>query len=156
MNYPNALNISRHNWAEEKKFFNEQISFDTDVQLIKFLTKPQERVALIGSFAAKMLMDSARQPFFYYSPVIVSSLNSVNEFRGTALISKERLEKTLIELEAQRPSLVFVEKKLFMLSVPRDYEGYIQDWIVLKDYLANRYDTSGEGKYLMVLKRKSQ
>ncbi len=154
ISYPNALNISGHNWSKEKTFFKAQTTFDADVRLIERLTTKTEAVALVSSFATKILSDAARRPLFYYSPVMVSSLMTANDFRGTTIYSTARMFTTLGQLETKKPPLVFIENRLNALAVPKDYENYIQSWLILKNYLTNHYDVIEQGQYLQVLKRK--
>jgi hypothetical protein len=77
-----------------------------------------------------------------------------NLFKGTALFSKDRMLKTLEQLEKDPPAYVFVERKIYELQVPSGYEQSLQSWLALKDHLAAHYDPAVYGQYLVALKRK--
>ena len=77
-----------------------------------------------------------------------------NVFHGTTLYFKDRMTKTLDQLEQAAPAVVFVEKKIYLLQVPKDYLALFQSWTLLKDYLVGHYDIAQEGEHLLVLKRK--
>lgn len=154
VHYPNALNLTRHDWKNEHELYRLASSFEKDAAFIQGLTKPGERTAVISSFATKMLMDAGRRPYFYYSPVIVSAPMQENVFKGTALFTKDRMQKTLDQLQQDPPAYIFVEKKIYNLQVPADYQGSLQSWLALKDHIAVHYEPSGQGQYVMALKRK--
>ena len=155
MNYPNALNIAGHDWSQEKKLYAEGMSFSIDVSLLKKSELVRGSIAVISSFATKMLMDSGQRPFFYYSPVVVAAPMNANELRGTRLYSKDRMLKTIEQLQNDPPAVVFVEKKLYNLQLPPEYQSYFQSWLALKDYLSGRYELSAEGgQYLLELRKK--
>lgn len=154
MNYPNVLNIAGHNWEQEKKLYSEGMLFPTDVALITKSEPAHGTVAILSSFATKMLLDAGKRPFFYYSPVVVSTPMNVNQLRGTRLYSKDRMLKTIEQLQNDPPSVVFVDKRLYSLQLPPEYQPYFQSWLALKDYLAGRYVLLAESQYLLELKRK--
>jgi hypothetical protein len=151
--YPNVFNLSGHDWAPEKKLFAAQMT-GRGSEVIDRYIKPSDPAAVIAGFATDMLIHADRRPFFYYSPVLASTLPAENEFRGTSLYSKARLDRTLRQLEDQKPAFVFVEKKWFELSVPQQAVPYVQDWIKLKDYLDSHYEPADTGTDPVVLKRK--
>lgn len=153
VSYPNALDLNRHGWKAEREAYRSASALEKDVELIKGLTKPGEKTAVISSFAAKMLMDAGRSTYFYYSPVIVSAPMDANVFRGTTLFSRDRMFKTLTQLEEDPPAYVFVEKKIYDLQITKEYEPSLQSWIVLKVYLDEHYAPGAEGQYLVALKR---
>ncbi len=154
ISYPNPLNLSRHDWSAETKFFAQEAPVNVDRGLIENFAPRGEAVPLIASFATRTLAEISRRPFFFYSPVMTSSLFASKEFRGTTLFSKTRMDKTLAQLEAVRPAYVFIEKRIYALAVPPEYEDFTQSWLKLKNYLTQKYYPVNEGQYLQVLKRK--
>jgi hypothetical protein len=151
--YPNIFNVSGHDWSNEKKLFDGQMT-GRGSELIDRFTGSSEDAAVIASFSTDMLLHASRRPFFYYSPVLVSDLPAEQEFRGTSLYTKERLEKTLGELENKKPAFVFVEKRIFTISIPPQAAPYVQDLAALKDYLKDHYDPQDTETDPVVLKRK--
>lgn len=153
--YPNLLTLADHKqWEEEIKFYNEEFSLDRDVQLISRLTSRNDRVALVSSFETKLLIDAKRKPFFYYFPLIESSHMRLAHFRGTYLHTKTRLQKTMDQLEKEKPSYVFIEQKLFRRQIPPQYFEVYQTLDTLVKYLGEHYEPVQDGKYLVALKRK--
>ncbi len=152
--YPNMFNLSGMDWEPEKKFYKEEFNFERDAELIRSLTGPKDRVALISSFETKILMDAGRKPFFYYFPLLESQHMRLPQFRGTYLHTVDRMKKTLGQLEGSKPAYVFIERKLFKRQIHPDYYQYYQTLNILVEYLGAHYTVDQEGKYLVALKRK--
>ena len=151
--YPNVFNLAGMDWEPEKKFYKEEFNFEQDAALIRKLTGPKERVALVSSFETKILMEAGRPPFFYYFPLIESQHMRVAQFRGTYLHTFGRMKKTLAQLEEAKPGYVFIERKLFNRQIPPEYYQHFQTLNILVEYLGSHYAIVEDGKYLVALKR---
>ena len=152
--YPNIFHSKAQLWAEEKAQFEKEFHFQSDEALIREMTRPEERVALISSFETQILIEAQRRPYFYYFPLINSERMEVNSFQGTYLWEKSRLDKTLMQLQQHSPQYIFVEKKLFEGKLPRPYYAYHETLTILMQFLYEHYEPVKSGKYLLALKRK--
>ena len=152
--YPNALNLARIDWTQEEAFYKKEFNFAPDAALIDRLTGTDDRVALVSSFEAKILMDADRKPFFYFFPMVWSEPMESLSFQGTEILTFDRMKKTLGSLENEKPVYVFIEKKLFLGQLPAAYYQHYQALTILIRYLAQRYAPYDQGQYLLALKRK--
>jgi|CXWL01.1.fsa_nt_gi hypothetical protein len=153
--YPNIFNLAGHGqWEEEIKFYKQEFDLSRDVQLISRLTSDGQPVAVISSFETKLLMDAKRKPFFYYFPLVESSHMRLAHFRGTYLHTRLRLQKTMAQLEEQKPQYVFIEGKLFRRNIPPQYFEVYQTLETIVQYLGEHYEPVEDGQYLVALKRK--
>lgn len=152
--YPNALNLAGFDLGPELAFYKKEFNFDTDAALIDRLTAPEERVAVISSYETKILMQAERKPFFYYFPMIYPEPMGNLDFKGTELLTFDRVRKTLAQLDNSRPEYVFIEKKLFSGQLAPAYYQQYQTLTTLIRYLYQRYEPMDQGQYLLVLKRK--
>ena len=153
--YPNYFNLAGDKpWQEEVQFYKQEVDVSKDAALITVLTSENQRVALISSFETKFLMEAKRKPFFYYFPLIESTHMRLENFRGTYLHTKARLQKTIDQLDEQKPEYVFVEQKLFKRLLPAQYYEAYPTLNTLMKYLEAHYQPAQDGQYLMALKRK--
>ena len=153
--YPNMFNFAGNGqWEEEVKFYKQEFDLTRDAQLISRLTSDGQPVALISSFETKLLMDAKRKPFFYYFPLVESSHMRLASFRGTYLHTKLRLQKTMAQLEDEKPQYVFIEAKLFRRHIPPQYFEVFKTLETLVQYLGEHYEPVEDGQYLVALKRK--
>lgn len=152
--YPNVFNLANSDWEPEKKAYKEEFNFEKDAELIRKLTGAQDRVALISSFETKILLDAGRKPFFYYFPLVESNHMKLASFRGTYLHTYARMQKTIAQLQDEKPEYIFIEKKLFRRQLPKEFYQYFQTLNILVSYLEENYVAADEGLYLMAVKRK--
>jgi len=152
--YPNGLNLAGLNWEQEVAYYQKEFNFKQDAALIDRLTSADERVAIISSFETKILMEADRKPFFYYFPMVWSEPMEKLDFQGTEIITIGRMQRTLKQLDDEKPAYVFIEKKLFLGQLPAVYYQHFQTLTILIRYLATRYEPFDQGQYLMALKRK--
>jgi len=73
---------------------------------------------------------------------------------GTYLHTKERMDKTLRQMEDRRPEHVFVEKRLFNHTLPEQFYQHFQTISLLMDYLHAHYTVDEQGQYLLALRRR--
>jgi hypothetical protein len=152
--YPNVLNLAGFNFGPELAFYNKEFNFAPDAAVIDRLTSPTERVALISSYETKILMEAERKPFFYYFPMIYPEPMENLDFKGTEIITYDRMRRTLGQLENEKPQYVFIEKKLFSGQLPVAYYQHYQALTILVRYLIQQYAPYDQGQYLVALKRK--
>lgn len=152
--YPNALNIGQKDWKKDKAEYRAASDFKEDIALIEGLTRPNEKVVLISSFATKILLEAKRSPFFYYDPLITSRpMGSDNFAGGTYIHTKAALEKTVKQL-SQKPPLIFIDKKMFGMELPMPYYKVYEILGFVAVFTHQQYDVIAQGKYLLALKRK--
>lgn len=150
--YPNIWHSTAQQWAKESQAFREEFNFERDAQLIRELTAPDERVALICNFETAILMGSGRKPFFYLFPLVESARMDLPVVGRNYLYTQERLARTLQQINDKKPAYIFVETRFL-----RAYEnGSQQTSGTLRELMKNvlrhyRYET--EGQYLTALKR---
>jgi len=152
--YPNSLNLSGFDWAPEKKFYTQQFDFSRDASLIDRLTAPQEKVALISSFETKILMQADRRPFFYYFPMVESEHMQGDKLRGIYIHTYARLDRTLRQLQDEKPSPIFIQTRLFQGPEAQDYENSHEGFKLLMAYIRMHYQYQTQGQYLTALKLK--
>ena len=152
--YPNVLNLAGLDFTQEETFYKKEFNFEQDAALIDRLTGPDEQAALISSFQTKILMQAQRKPFFYFYPIIWAEPMENLEFKGTEILTIGRMQKTLGQLENEKPMYVFIEKKLFLGQLPAAYYQHFQTLTILIRYLAGRYEPYDQGQYLLALKHK--
>ncbi len=152
--YPNALNLAGLDLGPEVDFYKKEFNFEKDAALIDRLTGPDERVPLISSFQTKILMQSQRKPFFYFYPIVWAEPMENLDFKGTELLTVGRMQKTLGQLESEKPTYVFIETKLFSGQLPLSYYQHYQTLTILVRYLAQHYEPVDQGQWLLALKRK--
>ncbi len=144
--YPNALNLSGLDWSKEKNFYDSQFDYARDAALIDQYTQPREAVALVSSFETKILMQADRRPFFYYFPMIGSEHMNENKCGSTYLHTYARLDRTLKQLQDQRPSYVFLQNCMYQWD---HTEVGLKELI---GYMRDHYHYEAQGQYLTALK----
>jgi hypothetical protein len=152
--YPNILNLAGLDFSQEEAFYKKEFNFKQDAALIDRLTGHDEQVALISSFQVKILMEADRKPFFYYFPMVWSLPMDSLDFKGTEILTYDRMRMTLESLENKKPEYVFIERKLYAGQLPTAYYQHFQTLTILIRYLAGRYEPYDQGQYLLALKRK--
>ena len=152
--YPNVLNLARVDYAPEIAFYHHEFDFSEDGAFIRRYTSPDDRVALISSYETGILMEANRKPFFYFFPMVYSEPMENLDFKGTEILTFSRMQKTLGQLENEKPTYVFIEKKLYTGQLPAGYYQHFQTLTILIRYLSSRYQPLDQGQYLLVLKRK--
>ena len=152
--YPNCLNLSGYDWSTEKKFYEQQFDLSRDASLIDDLSAPQEPVALISSFETKILMQANRPPFFYYFPMMESEHMQGDKLRGIYLHTYARLQRTLNQLDAQKPLHIFIQTRLLEGPQAQGYEENNEGFKQLMGYIRLHYQYEAQGQYLTALKLK--
>ena len=152
MAYPNFFNGGRQDFASEKANMKDQFYSPKDIELIKRLSGPEEKVCLFSTLETAVLMAADRRPQFYYFPVLFPRSFKMRDFGGSALFTHERFNKTVDDLEAEKPRYIFIEKK-FLGGLPSVY--YIRYEVLrnLLAYLHQHYRIEAGGEYLVALKR---
>ncbi len=136
------------------QFVLPEMDFAKDAQLISRKTAPTAKVALISSFETKILMQADRAPFFYYFPLVDSRPMRMRMWDMTALWTKARLERTLKQLQEEKPDFIFMEKVFLAAQVPQAYQFLCPDLLVLVEYIRRYYQPQEEGRYLVAMQRK--
>lgn len=152
LQYPNIFNLSGKTFVQERANMKDQFYSPKDIELIKALTRPDEKVCLFSTLETAVLMAANRRPQFYYFPIMFPRSFKMRDFGGTALFTHERFDKTIDDFESQKPRYVFIEKK-FLGGLPSLY--YIR-YEVLREllaYLDTHYRIVAGGEYLVALKR---
>ncbi len=152
--YPNFLNLSGYVWTPEKNFYHQGFNFEEDAALIERFTSADEPVALLSSFEVKMLMQADRKPYFYYFYLMESAHMERPEYRGVLLHNRERLDKTLAQLQQQPPHYIFIERKLMDGELAQANEAKQEALKILLDYIRGHYQPGVTGKYLQVFTQK--
>ncbi len=156
--YPRVVNLSGTSYQERLQKFAEYRAqhyiSPEDIAMIRSMTDPREKVCLISSWDTATLVAADRRPFFYYFRFVTPRTMDGLDFGGTDLITQERLDKTIRQLDTEKPGLVFIEKKLFAAEIPSVYYAHYQDLFQIVQYLRQHYTPVTKGKYLLALKRK--
>ncbi len=155
-NYPGILQRLSRDPIVDHAFWDKKTDFKRDAQLIARLTKPEDKVCLISSFETSLLMAADRKPFFYYFPLINSRDRDGRDFVGMYLLTIQRLEKTIGQLEQEKPETVFLEKKFVNNTMAPYYFQHYKGLTILLSYLAKNYAPVEEGEYLIALRRTVQ
>ena len=74
-------------------------------------------------------------------------------FKGTDILTLGRMQKTIGQIEEDKPRYVFIEKKLYG-GLTTEYYQHFQTLFILVQYLSQHYDVSARGQFLLALKRK--
>jgi hypothetical protein len=158
INYPRLWNISGVSYRQRREKFaaTQEAHFisSQDVELIRRMTGPEDKVCLISAWDTATLIQADRKPFFYYFRLLTPRAMDQLDFGGTDLITWERLQKVLRQMEEEKPPLVFVEKKLYAAEIPAIYYTHYQDLFLIVQYLREHYVPVTKGKYLLALRRK--
>ncbi len=146
--YPNVFNLGGLDWNKEQQNYRQAFDFKVDAALIAARTGPKERVALISSFETRILMQANRPPFFYYFPLVESSLPGADKIRSTYIHTQRRLKAVMAQLRTTPPAYIFVEERL-------GRQGAGQAGLeALLAYVQANYQEEAKGQHLMAYKRK--
>lgn len=140
--------------AALKDYYAKEVHWPKDVELIQRLTAPGSRVPLVASFEVLLLKQADRKPFFYYFPLTNSHPMRMRNFIPTQLFSYGQLQKTIDQLEQEKPPYLFMEKVFLTRQVPQAYFFDYEDFIGLIRYIDLRYEAGPTGQYLVAMKRK--
>jgi hypothetical protein len=142
------------NDREFRDYFTKEFDFTQDAALIKQLTTADQPVALFSSYETRILMQADRRPFFYYFPLVDSRPMRMRMFNMTTLWTTKRLQRTLDQLNQQKPEYIFMEKIFLNKTVPASYQWLYPEVIVMLTSIFQQYTPVQEGHYLVALKRK--
>ena len=151
LDYPNFLNQKKN--IHEQKDMAHPFLPPQDIELIRGLTEKNEKVCIFSNLETAFLIAADRKPFFYYSPLIFSRSFDMRDFGGTSLFTAQRLQKTMRDLETEKPRNFFIEEK-FLNKLPTVYYSYFTDLAEIINYLRKNYEFSSRGRYLAAFKRK--
>ncbi len=139
---------------ELKTYFHKETDFAKDAGLIMQLTAPGSRVPLVSSFDILFLMQSHRRPFFYFCPLTNARPLRMRIFITTHLFTKQRLQKTIAQLEEEKPPYLFMERIFLTPQVPQAYFWDSVDFMNLLAYVLKHYEPYQNGEYLVAMKRR--
>jgi hypothetical protein len=137
-----------------KSYYAQQTAWPEDTALIRRLTPEGGKAALISSFEVLLLQRAERKPFFYFFPLINSRPMAVRNFMVTYLFSYPQLQKVIDQIEAEKPTYIFMERIFLTPQVPQAYFYEYDDLIMLLRYVFSKYEPVEVGKYLVAMKRK--
>ena len=137
-----------------KSYYQEQTAWPEDTAMIRRLTPDGGKAAVLSSFEILLLQKADRKPFFYYFPLINSRPLTARNFMVTCLFAYPQLQRTLDQLEAQKPEYIFMERIFLTPQVPQNYFYEYDDLITLLRYVLSKYEPVEIGKYLVAMKRK--
>jgi len=120
--YPNIFNIAGEDWGQQKSAYQAQFNFNSDVDLLRQWTAPDQPVALISGFATQILIQADRKTFFY---------------GGLPLMDVRDLERLLNQLNQDKPAQVFVDKRVLINT-----SGTVLN--VLTEYFKAHYQFRGQ------------
>jgi len=135
-------------------YFRHHFNFQEDAAMIRRLTRPHERVALISSFETKILIQADRAPFFYSFPLLTSRPMSFRNFPSDAAHLPSFQSDTISELEEYRPLYVFMEKVFLQNALPASYQENDPRVLAVITYVKTHYHPLQEGQYLVAMQRK--
>ncbi len=138
--------------AELKAYYTKEFDFSRDAALITSLTKPSETVPLLSSFEIRILMQANRQPFFYYSPILIARPMRMRNFPNSTMYSRGHQERTLRQLEKEKPQQIFMEK--IYLRAPGFTNFQDTSLAAVLNYIFTNYTPDAQGEYLVSMKRK--
>ena len=158
INYPRLCNVSGVSYRKRRETFAAtratQYIAPEDIDLIRRMTGPEDKVCLFSAWETAMLIQADRRPFFYYFRLVTPRAMDQLDFGGTDLITMERVQKTLRQFDEEKPPFVFIEKKLFAAEIPAIYYAHYQDLFLIVQYLREHYVPVMKGKHLLALQRK--
>lgn len=137
-----------------KTYYTQQTAWPEDTALIRRLTPEGGKAAVLSSFEILLLQKADRKPFFYYFPLINSRPLTVRNFMVTCLFAYPQIQKTLDQLEFQKPPYIFMERVFLTPQVPQVYVYEYDDLIILLRYVFANYEPYEVGKYLVAMKRR--
>ncbi len=170
ISYPDAFKLPRNSVGETdeqlvtekdfkshedlKEFYRREFDFTKDARLIDGLVPPDGKVALISSFETKILIQAKRKPFFYYFEMVNSRPRRMRIFVVTHLYTVDNLQRTLSQLEAEKPEYIFLERIFLAKQIPQAYLYDSMNLTMLLEYVFAHYEHFKDGEFLAALKRK--
>jgi hypothetical protein len=154
--YPGRLDLAGIDWTQQKKLMAEQLAVGADAQMIRRLTGPQDRVALLSSFETKILIEADRKPFFKCFPMVRSNYFAANSWGGLHLWARQQMSGLQQQLDEGAPVYIFIEKKIWNIPTmgPAVWQG-TPSLMVILNYLQQRYQPVEQGDHLIVLRKKA-
>lgn len=141
------------NDADLVAFYRHHFDFSQDAALIQGLTKPGERVALISSFEAKILIQAHRAPFFYHFPMLSSRPMTFRTWPADAAHIPSFQSDIINEIQRFSPMYIFMEKVFLQDSLPPSYQENNGRVLAVVNYIKAHYQLYQNGQYLAALKR---
>lgn len=138
-----------------KAFFRRDFDFADDAALIRRLTPEGARVPIMSSFEIKMLMQADRSPFFYYFPLVISHPMTSRTLVRTSVYTSDQYNKTIAQLEADKPKYIFMERGLSVRGLPAHVREYYGSFMYIWEYVFNFYEPVDQSKSLIAFRRKS-
>ena len=136
-------------------YFRTNFNFKEDADLIRRLTAPGERVALISSYEGRILMQADRPPFFYHFPLLTSRPMTFRTIPNDAAHIPTFVNDTIGSIEQRQPSYIFMEKVFLQDTWPSSYQDTRSRLVPITIYVRAHYQPFEQGKYLIAMKRKS-
>jgi len=162
VNCNNIFNLSGANSNSVKKFMNEQLDVQYDIEVIERLTSEDDRVCVISSFETMMLVKADRKPYFYQFPQLTSEFlrNTVQAYGGTNFFRGDKdkygMKRVKEKFGRTLPEYIFVEKKI--TAKLGNLKFYFEPGFFLTtifDTLSKHYvPVNEQTRYLFVFKRK--
>ena len=152
--YPNVFNFTGVSFAETKVKMDQSFISQEDVALVKKYTDEDQKVCFVGSFEVATLMAAGRRPFFFNFNLMRSEFMDKRAMRGFLISQKRELERAFAQLTDEKPEVVFIEKRLFLEIIPRDFYKFSDPLRVIVNYLQEFYKAKDAGQYLLVLELK--
>ena len=121
-------------------YYHKEFDFSQDAALIARLTPPDGKAAVMSSFDMKLLMQANRKPFFYCFPLLVERPMRMRNFPSTHLHTIARLERTLKQIEEEKPEYIFMERIFLINQVSQDFYYWSSDIIALINYVRVYYE----------------
>jgi hypothetical protein len=140
---------------ELKAFYDKEFDFGIDARLIASLTPPDGKAAVLSSFEFRLLMQSDRKPFFYFSPFLAARPMRMRTYPLEGVFSAAYLTKTLRQFEDEKPEYIFMERIFLETNVPAAYKDDMPRLLSLLDYIRSSYAPYKFGEYLVAMKRRS-
>ena len=129
--YPNVFNMSGDIWDQQLPYYRAYYNFKNDANFVGHWTLPGQSVALISSFATKILLQSNRRPFFNDS---------------LAMMDQPDLLRLANQLDQGNPRMVFIEKKILNITGNPAFDQ-------LMEYLKAHYQYTGNQSDGLILLR---
>jgi hypothetical protein len=138
--------------AQLKEFYRQEFDLTQDAKLVETLIPQGQKAPIISSYDVKILMQSNRQPFFYHYPFFLSRPMRMRSFAVPAIYTEAQLKKTLMQMEDEKPPIIFIEAVYAPSNLPFANPG--NGLLPLLAYVHSHYEPLVQGKYLVALKRK--
>ncbi len=137
-----------------KEAFDTTYVFDQDVQLIQKLTAPADHVPIVSGHELLLLIKSHRKPFFYVFPLIYSDQIGQTGFPQDQIFTTGQLQRTLDQIRAQKPPVIFVQRNLFQAPLPASSQGIDVPLVQILREIMRSYAPVAKSPYLVALRRR--